>query len=302
MKILNFGSLNLDYIYSVEHFPQPGETLASRNLEVRPGGKGLNQSIALARAGASNVFHAGLYGSGGEKLPQLLRINGVDTRFLLETDTIQGNAVIEVIPSGENRIVLFGGSNRVITKEQIDGTFAFFDKDDLLLLQNEVNHLPEIVEQGFQKGMQIVLNPSPCDEALAAVDFSKLSWLFVNEIEAAAISGSADPDEAFSALHGQFPSLSLLVTLGASGSCAFRVSENSVERHFEPAIKTKAIDTTAAGDTYTGYFLSSLLRGDSLRAAMNLASRAAALSISAPGAADSIPHYTALTESELITR
>ena len=289
MKILNFGSLNLDYIYSVDHFPRPGETLASRVLEVRPGGKGLNQSIALVRAGAENVFHAGLYGAGGEALPRLLRENGVDTRFLLSTDALQGNAVIEVAPSGENRILLFGGSNRAITKEQIAQTLDFFGPGDLLLLQNEVNLLPEIVDRAFEKGMRIVLNPSPCDEALETVDFGKLSWLFVNEIEAEALSGFADPDQAFAALHRRYPALSLLVTLGAAGSCAFRVSDDTVERRFEPAAPANAVDTTAAGDTYTGYFLAALLRGEPLSAAMNLASRAAALSVSSPGAADSIP-------------
>ena len=294
MKILNFGSLNLDYIYSVAHFPRPGETLASTALEVRPGGKGLNQSIALARAGAENVFHAGLFGSGGEALPRLLRENGVDTRFLFESEAIQGNAVIEVVPSGENRILLFGGSNRAITQKQIEETLAFFGVGDLLLLQNEINLLPEIVDLAFEKGMRIVLNPSPCDEALEAVDFSKLSWLFVNEIEAEALSGSADPDEAFAVLHEKHPALSLLVTLGAAGSCAFCVSDDGIERHAEPAAPANAVDTTAAGDTYTGYFLAALLRGESLSAAMDLASRAAALSVSSPGAADSIPFSTQL--------
>jgi ribokinase len=289
MKILNFGSLNLDYIYSVDHFLRPGETLASRALEVRPGGKGLNQSIALARAGAEDVFHAGLYGAGGEALPRLLRENGVDTRFLLSTDALQGNAVIEVAPSGENRILLFGGSNRAITREQIAETLDFFGPGDLLLLQNEINLLAEIVDRAFQKGLRIVLNPSPCDEALETVDFGKLSWLFVNEIEAEALAGSADPNKAFAALHEKYPALSLLVTLGADGSCAFCVSDSGVERRFEPAAPANAVDTTAAGDTYTGYFLAALLRGEPLSAAMNLASRAAALSVSSPGAADSIP-------------
>ena len=189
MKVLNFGSLNLDYVYQVDHFVQPGETLSALAQTVNPGGKGLNQSIALARAGAE-VYHAGCLAAGGESLGRLLRESGVDTSFLFPTEELQGNAVIQVAPSGENCILLFGGSNQCISPEQVDRTLASFSAGDYLVLQNEVNNLPLIVDRAYERGMKIVLNPSPFNDRLSAVDFGKLSWLFVNEVEAFQISGS----------------------------------------------------------------------------------------------------------------
>ena len=188
MKILNFGSLNLDYVYAVPHFVQPGETLAAETRSVKFGGKGLNQSVALVRAGAQ-VSHGGCVGAGGESLKAFLQENGVDTESLLPVSEMQEHTVIQVDPDGENSILLYGGSNRCVTQAQVQKTLAAFQAGDYLLLQNEINLLPLIVEQAHQRGMRIVLNPSPYHEALKEVDFGKLAWLLVNEIEAKQITG-----------------------------------------------------------------------------------------------------------------
>ena len=288
MKVLNFGSLNLDYVYQVDHFVQPGETLSAAAQAVHPGGKGLNQSIALSRAGAK-VFHAGCIGRGGEALGALLRENGVDTAHLRPTDELQGNAVIQVAPTGENCILLFGGSNQRVTAEQIETTLAAFSEGDYLVLQNEINGLPAIVDRAFEKGMRIVLNPSPCNEKLAAVDFGKLSWLLVNEVEAAQLSESAIPEEAWQALHAKYSKLSVLITLGSAGSLAYRVKDGTVEAACQPAFRVRAVDTTAAGDTYTGYFISGLMEDLPLQEGMRRASMASAISVTRPGASGSIP-------------
>ena len=135
MKILNFGSLNLDYVYQVDHFVVPGETISADSMVINAGGKGLNQSVALARAGAP-VCHAGCCGTGGEQLAALLKENGIDISCLYPVDTIQGNAFIQVTASGENSIVVFPGSNHCVTPEQIDQTLRRFGEGDYLLLQN----------------------------------------------------------------------------------------------------------------------------------------------------------------------
>lgn len=288
MRILNFGSMNLDDVYSVDHFVQPGETLTALSRTVKAGGKGLNQSIALARAGAP-VCHAGCVGTGGEALKTLLEVNGVDTRFLLPVSEIQGHTIIQVNRKGENCILLFGGSNRCIPADHIRKTIRQFEAGDWLILQNEINDLPLIAEQAFKQGMQIVLNPSPCDDSLADVDFSKLSWLMMNEIEAERIAGTSDPERAWMRLHAEYPRLSALFTLGAQGSAAFRTDGTDAETAWCDAIRVKAVDTTAAGDTYTGYFLAALTQGMPLKACMGKASRAAAISVTRFGAADSIP-------------
>ncbi len=288
MQVLNFGSLNLDYVYGVDHFVQPGETLSAFSRSVKNGGKGLNQSIALARAGAK-VFHAGCVGRGGESLKKMLEENGVDTACLLPVEEMQGHTVIQVNRNGENCILLYGGSNQCVTADHVRDTINQFSRGDWLILQNEINLLSAIVEQAANRGMNIALNPSPYNDALRNVDFSKLAWLLVNEIEAEQITGSSDPNQAWEYLHNRYPQLSVLITLGSQGSVAFLVSEQGVEKATQNAVKVQAVDTTAAGDTFTGYFIANLMDNQPLNICMQRASQAAAVSVTRPGAADSIP-------------
>ena len=216
MRVLNFGSMNLDYVYAVEHFVRPGETIRSLSRSLKPGGKGLNQSVALARAGAQ-AAHAGCVGKDGAVLIGILQENGVDVSGIRPVEEMQGHTVIQVNPEGENSIILFPGSNECVTEEQIRDTLAGFSAEDWLVLQNEINHLRTVVEQGYAKGMRIVLNPSPCNERLKDVDFGKLSWLLVNEVEAEQLTGSADPETAWEYFHARWPRLSVLITLGEKG-------------------------------------------------------------------------------------
>ena len=288
MRILNFGSLNLDYVYTVDHFVQPGETLAALSRSVKAGGKGLNQSIALARAGA-RVWHAGCLGAGGEKLKEMLEENGVDTGLLLPVPEMQGHTVIQVNRAGENSILLYGGSNRCVPEEHVRRVISGFAPGDWLILQNEINRLPLITELAAEKGMHIVLNPSPYDGTVKEADLSRVAWLLVNEIEAEQVSGEREPEKAWEKLHGLYPRMSLLVTLGNRGSAAFTAGPGGTEACLEEAVPVKAVDTTAAGDTYTGYFIAGLTGGKPLRQCMREASRAAAAAVTRPGAAESIP-------------
>ena len=288
MKVLNFGSLNLDYVYQVDHFVRPGETLSSTSRAIKFGGKGLNQSVALARAGA-NVSHAGCIGAEGAGLKALLEQEGVDTSRLLTVDEMQGHTVIQVNRDGENCILLYGGSNQCVTEAQIADTLNDFAPGDWLVLQNEINNLPAIVDAAYERGMVIALNPSPYDAKLEAVDFGKLSWLLVNEVEAGQISVSDDPQAAWTWLHGRYPRLNVLITLGSAGSAAYRVDGGAVETVTQEAFKVKAVDTTAAGDTYTGYFIAGLMAGMPLQDCMRRASRASSISVTRLGAAGSIP-------------
>ena len=288
VKVLNFGSLNLDYVYEVDHFVRPGETLDSPARSIQCGGKGLNQSIALARAGAA-VWHAGCIGEGGEPLKALLEENGVDTSCLTPVDRMQGHAVIQVSPSGENAILLYGGSNRCVTEAQIRETVGRFSEGDWLILQNEINALPTLVEEAAEKGLKIVLNPSPWNSALNRVDFEKLSWLFVNEIEMEQITGEKEPEKAWDKIHRLYPRMSVLITLGGRGSVAFLNAGGQTECARQEAIRVHAVDTTAAGDTYTGYFVAGLVSGLSLKESMERAAKAAAVSVTRHGAAPSIP-------------
>ena len=248
------------------------------------GGKGLNQSIALAKAGA-DVYHAGCVGVGGERLIQKLEANHVDVTYIERVEELQGNAIIQVDKSGENSILLFGGSNQVIYPEQIAKVLTDFGEGDYIILQNETSCLREMISYASQKKMKIVLNPSPFEESLRDLDYNAVSWLLVNEVEAAQISGEAQPEAAWRVMHEKFPSLNMVITMGGAGSVCYTPEEVFVQ----PAYKVEAVDTTAAGDTFAGYFLASIMMGKPIPVCMEWAAKASTISVQRHGAADSIP-------------
>ncbi|MBR0510264.1 MAG: ribokinase [Clostridia bacterium] len=285
MRILNYGSLNLDYVYSVPRFVSSGETLAVSGFQINAGGKGLNQSIALARAGAE-VYHAGCVGAGGGMLRDMLQKNNVDLRFLTDVPVPQGCAMIQVTPDGENSILLYGGSNYALTRGQIDGVLSYFTSEDWLLLQNEVNELPYLIAAAKARGMHIILNPSPFDEVTASLDYNQIDWVIMNKPESLRLTVKNKPDAAWEALHERFPSLHAVITLGGDGSLLCRPGEKP---YYQPVIKTDAVDTTGAGDTFTGFFFAGLVEGLRPEDCMARAAKAAAICVSRLGAAPAIP-------------
>lgn len=287
MKALCFGSLNIDFTYRVDHFVARGETLLSENLQVFSGGKGLNQSVALSRAGLA-TYHAGAVGEDGRFLLQQLREAGVDTACVdVRGDVRTGHAIIQNSPDGDNCILLYGGANQAITRAQIDAVLAQFDAGDLLVLQNEINELAYLMEQAHGRGLRIALNPSPMNEGIAALPLQKVDWLLLNEVEAAQILGTCVTDGAAAAcaLREKLPHTAIVLTMGKNGS----YYDDGAQQVYQSAFPVRAVDTTAAGDTYTGYFLAGVAEGLAVQAAMALAAKAAAISVTRPGAAPSIP-------------
>ena len=284
MKILNIGSANVDYVYSLDHIVVVGETESAQELNVFPGGKGLNQSIAIKRAG-KDVYHAGCIGEGGELLLDILQENGVDLTFVKRVDERNGHAIIQVSKDGDNTIFLYRGSNGVFTTEQIDNTLSEFSKGDILVLQNEINNLDYIVKKAHQAEMTIVLNPSPFNEKINEIDLNMISYLVLNEIEAKEITKSSDAQEALTYFAETYPSLKVMLTLGSKG-CVYQDKEQKV---FCPTFKVVPVDTTGAGDTFTGYFIVGIANGEEIEKILKVASCAAAISITREGAAPSIP-------------
>lgn len=284
MKILNFGSCNVDYVYSVDHIVNPGETETSSKLEVFPGGKGLNQSIACARAGVK-VYHSGCVGEGGEMLCRTMEESGVDLSYLKTVDAKNGHAIIQVSCEGENSIFLYPGSNDMVTKDIVDEVLADFSEGDIILLQNEISNVDYIIEKAFEKKMCIVLNLSPINDNIKKLDYKMLSYIILNEVEAKEISGCEHPEGSLAYFKKNFPKLKVMLTLGSRG-CVF--SDNTTEI-FQPAFKVDAIDTTAAGDTFTGYFVAGISKGDDYADILRRASAASAIAVSRNGAAPSIP-------------
>lgn len=294
MKILNFGSCNIDYVYSLDHIVRVGETETTGGLSVFPGGKGLNQSIALARAGAA-VWHAGCIGEGGEFLCELLRENGVDTSFLQTVDEKNGHAIIQVSRDGENSIFLYPGSNERVTREQIDRTLSHFSAGDLLLLQNEINELSYLIRQAHERGMTVLLNPSPYNESIQESDFAMLDYLILNEVEAKEITGGESPEECLGYFEQHHPQLKIMLTLGKRG-CVY--AERG-KRTGHPVFRVIPADTTAAGDTFTGYFVAGVASGADMQKTLRTASHAAAITVSRKGAAPSIPTLAEVRASTL---
>ena len=284
MKILNFGSLNIDHTYRLPRRILPGETLSAAVYLKGCGGKGLNQSVALARAGAP-VFHAGLVGEGGDFLRKRLAESGVDCRYLKNTDLPNGHAIIQVDPSGENSIVLYPGSNHALTPDFVNQVLANFGPGDLLLLQNETNMVPYLIRAGRARGMDVAFNAAPMGPEVLSYPLEQVRWLFVNETEGAALTGLSDPEAIADALCSKYPKLAVILTLGELGS----VYQTGSLRLSFPARQVRAADTTAAGDTFTGYFLAALADGADPAYAMSLATAASALCVTRPGAADAIP-------------
>lgn len=285
MRILNFGSLNLDYTYRVSHIAALGETITSNSLDIHPGGKGLNQSVALAKAGA-NVYHAGLIGEDGGMLKDVCQASGVDVRFIEVSQVRSGNAIIQVDEKGQNCIVLFPGANRAINKAFIDKVLESFGKDDYLLLQNEVSNLEYIIEKAWSVGMKIILNPSPMDERLLKCDLTKVSLFIMNEVEGKQITGKEEPKAILDRMQKQYPKAKIVLTLGELGS----VFCDEKERVFQEIFPTVVKDTTGAGDTFTGYFITEYLNGKSPKEALESASLASSIAVSREGAANAVPY------------
>ena len=220
MKILNFGSCNIDYVYSVESIVRPGETAAALRLEHFAGGKGLNQSIALARAGAE-VFHAGCIGEDGQMLRKLLRDSGVNLKYLKTVENRTGQAVIQVDAHGENSILLYSGANYAVTRDYIDEVLNDFSAGDFLLIQNEISELPYLIEMAYAAGMRIIFNPSPFQQTLRNIDLNQVSYLILNEIEAEGFSGLSEPEEFLIWSRMNYPDTRAILTLGKNGSIYF---------------------------------------------------------------------------------
>ena len=267
MKILNFGSLNLDYTYQVDHFVRPGETESSVSRTLNVGGKGLNQSIAIAKAG-SKVYHAGAVGKeDGALLLNTLKANHVNTDHIRVLDDVaSGNAFIQVDPHGENCIVLYGGANRSMTKDFIDEVLSDFSRGDWIV------------------------------EVIRTLPLQEVSYLIVNKEEAEELSEHAD--HPLMELASRYPDTKIVMTLGSAGVDYW----NGKEVLHHGCYNVKAVDTTGAGDTFTGYFISCLMQGYSEADVLRLASTASAIAVTRNGASASIPEIYEVLSSHLILK
>lgn len=287
MKVLNLGSLNIDYVYEVDHFVRAGETQGSLNIETFCGGKGLNQSIALSRSGIE-VWHGGAVGADDcQMLMDTLEEAGVKTNLISRKNSKSGHAIIQKNKSGENCILLHGGANHLITKEDVAFTLGNFQQGDYIILQNEISEVPFIIKSAHDKGMKVVFNPSPMSKEVMKYPLEYVDYFILNEIEAADICDGHGLNviELSEKLHRLFPNSKIVLTLGEKGS----IYKDTQNTYHQPIFKVKAVDTTGAGDTFTGFFIGALVSKMSVEKALEIAAKASAISVTRNGASVSIP-------------
>lgn len=291
MKVLCFGSANLDHVYKVDHFTVPGETQGCLEYNIKCGGKGVNQAIAMAFAG-NDTYFAGIIGSDSGLLKDALVDKGVHIDYMKISNKPTGHAIIEVDQSGQNHILLYGGTNKEIDFEYIDEVLSHFSKGDIVVLQNEINNVPYIIERCYEKEMKSFFNAAPYDIAVKNYPIEKVTWLVVNETEGAALSNEEDYEKIIQTLKQKYPHTHILFTMGKEGS---RVLTDKEDIKVE-ALKVNAVDTTGAGDTYIGYFVRGIVEEMPLLETAQMATKASAIAVTRFGAVDSIPNYEEVFE------
>lgn len=284
MKIINFGSINIDHVYGVEHFVKPGETLRSESYTVFSGGKGANQSIVLARAGAE-VLHAGNIGQDGIWLKEKLEQSGVDTTLVQSVDLPTGHALIQVNAQGENAIIIHAGANESFSDTDIGKVLSYAQEGDYLLLQNEINSLEKILQMSKGRGLTVVFNPAPMRDEVKSYPLEYVDIFILNELEGEVLSGEKGPHTIVSKMQSLYPKSKTVLTLGKKG-LLYKDTQRCIEMK---ALEVKTVDTTGAGDTFIGYFLAALSRGEDIEACLQIGIKASALCVGRHGATDSIP-------------
>lgn len=288
MKVLNLGSLNIDKTYIVEHFAEEGETIQSATYDEFSGGKGLNQSIALAKAGA-DIFHAGCIGDDGTVLLETLQGAGVKTELIRKSREPSGHAIIQVNSDGQNKIIIFSGANSDVTSEYIDQVLEHFTRGDMILLQNEISNVSYAMQKAKDKGLTVAFNPSPISSSIEHYDLQIADYFILNEVEGRKLAGThtEDAKEILRKLRQKYPKSVFVLTLGDKGS--YYADDANI--FYQEIFPTEVIDTTGAGDTFTGYFLAGIATGKPPQEAMRYASLASSISVGRPGASPSIPNY-----------
>jgi ribokinase len=275
MAIYNLGSINIDHVYRVPHLPRPGETLAAQDYAMGLGGKGANQSVAAARAGA-HTYHIGAVGPEGVWARDMLAGYGVDVRHVAVGTTPTGHAIINVDPAAENAIVTFAGANRTPDAGTVAQALAQATPADTLLLQNETSAQPQAATLAAARGLRVVYSAAPFQVSALRAVLSHATMLVMNAGEAAEMRAAL----------GELPPVTLVITRGAEGAEWLAPGATPL---FVPAFRVTPVDTTGAGDCFTGTLAAALDAGADPTQAMRRAAAAAAIQVTRPGAAQAMP-------------
>ena len=287
------GSINMDLVVRTPRMPLPGETLLGSDFHTIPGGKGANQTVAVARQGAA-VKIVGCVGNDdfGQAQWRCLNAEGIDLS-LLQVDAQQatGIAVIMIDQSGQNSIIVSAGANNAVSVAQIDAAKDAIAQAAMLICQLEVpvESVMYAIESAHHSQTPVLLNPAPAHHGLDLTLFEKVTYLILNESEAEALTGMGVNDvtsaKAAAMRLRDAGAKTVILTLGANGA----IVAHGGELYHEAAVSVKAVDTTAAGDTFVGCFAVAISEGVSVPEAVRIATHASALSVTKLGAQPSIP-------------
>lgn len=284
MKILNFGSINKDFFYSVNDFVRPGETISSNGYNIKIGGKGLNQSVSISKAGVK-VYHAGIINKEDTFIIDKLKSWKINCDNILLSDSPTGHAIIQVNKKGENSIIIHGGANHDFNLKSIKSILSKFETGDILLLQNEINNIEEIIDRAHHKKMKIIFNPAPFKNDILEYNLNKITTLILNQSEGEGLSNEKIPDKILKVLNNNFKNTEIILTLGEKGSLySYKDELIKIRAH-----DVKTVDTTGAGDTFIGYYVAGFASKMNKKDNLNRASEAAALTTIKLGGAESIP-------------
>lgn len=284
MKILNFGSINKDFFYSVNDFVRPGETISSNGYDIKIGGKGLNQSVSISKAGVK-VYHAGIINKDDTFIIDKLKSWKINCDNILLSDSPTGHAIIQVNKKGENSIIIHGGANHDFNLKSIKSILSKFETGDILLLQNEINNIEEIIDRAHHKKMKIIFNPAPFNNDILEYNLNKITTLILNQSEGEGLSNEKIPDKILKVLNNNFKNTEIILTLGEKGSLySYKDELIKIRAH-----DVKTVDTTGAGDTFIGYYVAGFASKMNKKDNLNRASEAAALTTIKLGGAESIP-------------
>lgn len=284
MKILNFGSINKDFFYSVNDFVRPGETISSNGYDIKIGGKGLNQSVSISKAGVK-VYHAGIINKEDTFIIDKLKSWKINCDNILLSNSPTGHAIIQVNKKGENSIIIHGGANHDFNLKSIKSILSKFETGDILLLQNEINNIEEIIDRAHHKKMKIIFNPAPFKNDILEYNLNKITTLILNQSEGEGLSNEKIPDKILKVLNNNFKNTEIILTLGEKGSLySYKDELIKIRAH-----DVKTVDTTGAGDTFIGYYVAGFASKMNKKDNLNRASEAAALTTIKLGGAESIP-------------
>ncbi|MCC5983574.1 MAG: ribokinase [Rhodobacteraceae bacterium] len=280
MTIFCFGSINIDHFYRLDRLPAPGETVAARAVETGLGGKGANQAVAAARAGA-RVVQLGAVGTDGDAALTQLQALGVDCRAVSRLpQTRTGHAVILIDAAGENSIVIHPGANRAQDRGEVFAALETAELGDILLMQNETDLQPQVAEHAMGLGLEVIYSAAPFElEAVRAV-LPFINMLILNAVEAAQLQA------ALGLAPEDLPVETVVITRGADGA---EWVARGTPRIRTPAFGVDPVDTTGAGDCFAGTLAAALERGLDPGGAMREAAGAAALQVTRPGTAEAMP-------------